>query len=72
MDIKSTVGHVTSNPIGAVAGGLAGYFGASKIGITNTYAHWGLVVVGIFAGAFVQGKISAHASAPKAATVAGK
>ena len=72
MEIKSEVAKLTSNPIGAVAGGLAGYFGASKMGITNVYGQWGLAIVGVIVGAKVQGMVSAKLSAPKAATVAGK
>lgn len=72
MDIKSSVGKLTTNWMGSVAGGLAGYFGASKLGVTNHWGRIGVAIAGVFVGSMIQSKVSAKMSAPKASTVAGK
>lgn len=70
MNIKDQVSKITSNPIGAIAGGGAAFYGAKKFGkVTNKWVLAGITLVGVVAGAFVQAKIKAHKSHPTAETV---
>lgn len=69
--MKEQIKKITSNPIGAVVGAGAFYFGAKKFAkVENTWALVGLAVVGGVVGAMVQAKIKAKQGAPTASTVA--
>jgi hypothetical protein len=66
--IKSQVNNLTANPIGAIAGGVAFYYGAKKFAsVSNKWALGGIVVVGLIAGAMAQKAIFAK-PAPTAAS----
>jgi hypothetical protein len=61
---------VTSNPIGAIAGGAAGFYAAKKMGnVTNMWLLAGITVVGVIVGANAQSMMKAKAGAPTAAQV---
>lgn len=67
--IKEQFGKLTSNPIGAIVGGAAFYYGAKKMGkVENNYALIGLTIVGAIVGAMVQSKMSSK-GAPTVKTV---
>jgi general stress protein CsbA len=71
--MKEQVAKVTSNPIGAVVGGVAVFMAAKKLGkVTNKWALIGLTVVGVVAGALAQNAIKAKKSEPKKDTVVTK
>lgn len=55
--MKEQMNKLTGNPIGAVAGAAAGWFGAPKIGVHNTWAKVAVAVAGAFVGAMVQSKM---------------
>jgi len=68
--VKTTVSKVTSNPVGAIVGGIAGFYAVKKLAKTeNKWYLAGGVLVGAIVGSLIQSKISAKASAPTAATV---
>ena len=68
--MKEQMKKITSNPVGAIAGGLVVFYGAKKMGkVSNMYALAGLTLVGVIAGAMIQAKIGAKKSVPTAATV---
>jgi len=68
--MKNVVSKVTSNPIGAVAGAAAGFFGAKKLGgIHNMWALAGAAIAGAVGGAYMQSAIKAEKGAPTAASV---
>jgi outer membrane lipoprotein SlyB len=59
---------VTSNPIGAIAGGVAGFYAAKKFGnVSNMWVLAGVAVLGVVVGANVQSMMKAKSSAPTAA-----
>jgi hypothetical protein len=61
---------ITNNPIGAVVGGVAGFYAAKKFGnVTNKWMLIGVVVVGVVVGAMAQSMIKAQAGQPKATDV---
>ena len=63
MTIKSIGGNLKSNPVGAIVGGVALFFGAKKLlKVENKYALAGLALVGVIAGAMVQSKIKSKAT----------
>ncbi len=63
MNIQSIGGSLKSNPIGAIIGGVALYFGAKKLmKVENKWALGGLVVVGVIAGAITQSKLKSKAT----------
>jgi len=67
--ISQQFGKITANPIGAIAGGVAFYYGAKKMGkVQNTYALIGLGLVGAVVGAMVQSKVASK-GAPTIKTV---
>jgi len=67
--MKNQITKITSNPIGALAGAAAFYFGAKKMAnVSNMYALVGLAVVGAYVGAMAQAKFMPK-GAPTAATV---
>jgi len=69
LDPFKTVGAtVKNNPIGAVIGGVAGFYLAKKFTpVTKTWMLVGIGVVGALAGAYGQSKISAKVGAAKSA-----
>jgi hypothetical protein len=74
MDPLKTVGAtVRKNPIGAVVGGVAGFYLAKKFTpVTKTWMLVGIGVVGALAGAYAQSKISAKAGSIKSGRAAKK
>lgn len=69
--IKENVAKIKNNPIGAIAGGVAFFYGAKKFGkVENKWALGAIAVVGVIVGAMVQSKIRAKQSTPTAQTVA--
>ncbi len=73
MDIKSIGGSLTSNPIGAIAGGVAAYLLAKKVGkVENKYAVIGITVAGVIAGAMAQSKLRSKATVKPAITAVTK
>lgn len=61
--MKDQVSKITSNPIGAIAGAAAFYFGAKKLmKVENKWALIGLSAVGLIAGAMVQSKLKSKAT----------
>jgi hypothetical protein len=67
--IKTQIGRVTSNPIGAVVGGVAVYYAAKKYGnVTNRWALIGAGLLGVIGGAMAQSAITKK-GAPTAATI---
>jgi len=50
--MKNQISKITGNPLGAVVGGVAFYYGAKKLGkVENMYILIGLSIVGAIAGA---------------------
>ena len=67
--VQEQFGKLTANPIGAIAGGVAFYYGAKKMGkVENNYALIGLAVVGAIVGAMVQSRLASK-GAPTVKTV---
>ena len=70
MTIKSEATKVTSNPIGAIVGGAAFFYGAKKMGkVHNVWALIGITTVGVLVGAWGQSKLKAKTSVPNATLV---
>lgn len=68
--IKENVAKIKNNPIGAVVGGVAFFYGAKKFAkVENKWALGAIAVVGVVVGALVQSKIRAKSGAPTAQTV---
>lgn len=68
--MNKQISTITSNPIGAVVGGLAAFYGAKKFAsVSNKWALGAIAVAGIVAGAMVQAKVSAKVGAPNKATI---
>lgn len=68
--MKDQLKKVTSNPVGAVVGGVAFYYGAKKMAnVQNNIALIAIAVIGAYAGATVQSNMKAKASVPTQATV---
>lgn len=56
--MKDQLKKVTNNPIGAIAGGVAVFYGAKKFAnVENKFVLIGLALVGAVAGAMIQAKI---------------
>ena len=71
MTIKSIGGNLKENPIGAIVGGVALYFGAKKLmKVENKYALIGLTLVGVIAGAMTQAKLKSKATVAPAISAA--
>ncbi len=71
MTIKTIGGNLKSNPVGAIVGGVALFFGAKKLmKVENKYALAGLTLVGVFVGAMAQSKLKSKATVAPA--IAGK
>lgn len=69
MSIRENVAKIKNNPIGAVVGGVAFFYGAKKFAkVENKWALAGIAVVGVVVGAFVQSKMKAAQSVPTAST----
>ena len=67
--IQMQVSKMTANPIGSIAGGVAFYYGAKKMGkVENMWALAAITVVGVYVGAMVQSKLMPKGS-PTSATV---
>jgi hypothetical protein len=67
--MNKTISNVTSNPMGAVVGGIAVFYGAKKFaGVSNTYVLIGATILGVLGGAMVQKSMKASASKPSATT----
>lgn len=66
---QKQIAKVTNNPIGAVVGGVAGYYAAKKFtNITNVWAIIGIAALGVIVGANAQSMLKAQSSTPTAAT----
>ena len=71
LKVKETVTKVTTNAMGGVIGGVAGYMVAKKV--IKTEKMWLLAVVtvvGVIGGAMVQAKMKAKKGVPTANTLA--
>ena len=66
--MKNQIAKITANPIGSVVGGVAFYYGAKKMNVSNMYALIAIAVVGVYVGAMAQGKFMPK-GAPTASTV---
>jgi uncharacterized protein YcfJ len=66
--MKEQLAKLTGNPIGAVAGGVVGYFAAKKM-VEKTWALVAVTALGVVAGAYAQSMLKAKSGAPKAADV---
>ncbi len=63
--IKSIGKGLISSPIGAITGGVAGYYAAKKWGnVSNKWAVMGCALVGALVGAAVEYKIKAMTVKP--------
>ncbi len=63
--VKTQFSKLTSNPIGAIAGGFVAFWAAKKYAsVSNKWALGGIAIVGAVAGAMAQSKMKAKASAP--------
>lgn len=68
--MKEQLTKITSNPIGAIAGAVAGFLAAKKLGkVENKWMLIGATIVAGVAGALVQAKIKARKGVPTAATI---
>ena len=68
--VKTTVGKLKSNIIGALDGAGAGYYAGKKFGkIENKWALIAVTITGAVVGAMVQSKMAAKISVPTSATV---
>lgn len=66
---QKQMAKVTNNPIGAVVGGVAGFYAAKKFtNITNMWLMAGMTVLGVVVGANVQSMMKAQSGTPTAAT----
>jgi len=64
--IKLAKAKITNNYIGGVAGGIAGYYAARKLGkVSNKLYLVAAVLAGVVGGAYAQSAIKAKQSAPK-------
>ena len=55
--MKNQIAKITANPLGAIAGGVAAFYGAKKFGnISNKYALIGVSLLGVIVGAMAQAK----------------
>jgi hypothetical protein len=67
--MNKTITSVTSNPMGAVIGGIAVFYGAKKFaGVSNTWVLVGATVLGVLGGAMVQKSMKASSSKPNVMT----
>ena len=67
--MNKTITNVTSNPMGAVIGGIAVFYGAKKFAnVSNMYVLLGATVLGVIGGAMVQKSMKASSSKPTATT----
>jgi hypothetical protein len=67
--MNKTISSVTSNPLGAIVGGVAVFYGAKRFAnVSNTYVLIGATVLGIIGGAMAQKSIQASMSKPTAKT----
>jgi hypothetical protein len=63
MTVKSIGSSVSSNVVGAIAGGVILYFVAKKaLKVENKFAVAGLAIVGVIAGAMAQSKFASKAT----------
>ena len=66
--MKQLTNPLMQNPVGAVVGGVAFYWGSAKyLKVSNTYARLAIAVAGLYVGAMAQKQISAMMSKPTAA-----
>ena len=67
--MNKTISSVTSNPMGAIVGGVAVFYGAKKFAkVSNTYVLIGENVLRIIGGSMAQKSIQASMSKPTATT----
>jgi hypothetical protein len=67
--MNKTISDVKNNPLGAIAGGIAVFYGAKKFAkVSNTYVLLGATILGIIGGAIAQKSIKASSSVPTAKT----
>lgn len=56
--IRQQTAKITNNPLGAIVGGVAFYFGSKKYAkVSNPWLLGGLAVVGVVVGAMAQDKL---------------
>lgn len=68
--LNKQIAKVTNNPVGAIAGGVVGFYAAKKFGnVSNKWMLAGIALVGVVVGAMAQSMMKAQAGAPKAADV---
>ena len=66
--ITNQINKITSNPVGAVVGGVAVWYGAKKFAnVSNMYVLGLATIVGVIGGAMIQANMSKK-GAPTAAT----
>ena len=65
--MKNITSTVMANPIGAVAGGAAFWWGSHKyMGVNNMWARIAVTAVGVYVGSLAQKQVSAMMSTPSA------
>lgn len=68
--MKNQIAKVTANPVGAVVGGIAGFYAAKKFAhLSNKWALGAAALVGVVVGAMAQATIKAKKGAPNANTI---
>jgi hypothetical protein len=67
--IRQQTAKITNNPLGAIVGGVAFYFGSKKYAkVSNPWLLGGLAVVGVVVGAMTQDKLKSKGQ-PTAQTI---
>jgi len=70
MELHNLTNAVKNNAIGAVVGGVAGFYVAKKrFNVTHKWHLALATAVGVAVGVFAQGKIAAKSSVPTAGTI---
>lgn len=67
--VRQQTAKITNNPLGAIVGGVAVFYGAKKFAkVSNYWLLGGLTIVGVIAGAMIQGSMKGKGQ-PTAADV---
>ena len=67
--MKNITDSVMANPVGAIVGGAAFWWGSHKyMSVNNMYARIALTAVGFYVGAMAQKQVSAMMSKPTASS----
>lgn len=68
--MKKITDPVMANPVGAIVGGVAFWWGSHKYAnVSNMYARIALTAVGVYVGAMAQKQVSAMMSKPTSSSV---